>query len=301
MSSISELLTGALDTLREWLETGISLLPNIVLALVVGVGTAWVARRSSRWAGGAFRKRMDNKAAAGLLGRLVGAAMALGGLFVMLSLLHLDKAVTSILAGVGVAGVALGFALQETASNFVSGLIMAVKRPFHIGDAIKVNGYEGNIQAIELRYCLMRTYDGLIVSIPNNDMLKNPVLNYTSTDERRVDIPLGVAYGDDLELARRVLREAVEKLPMRDTERDVDVLFTEFGDSSINLEVRFWLARAETAKYLAARSEGIIALKKACDESGLTIPFPIRTLDFDASSVGGAAIGDMEMQLRSVS
>lgn len=301
MESISETLSGAVETLQEWGAAFVALLPNIVLAIVVALLTGFVARKASKWAVKSLQKRMDNQAAAGLLGRIAGMAIALGGLFTILSLLHLDKAVTSILAGVGVAGVAIGFALQETASNFIAGLIMAVRRPFAIGDAIRITGFEGVVQEIQLRYTNMRTYDGLIVSIPNRDVIKNPVVNITSTAERRVDVEIGIGYGDDLEKARKVFCDAMMNLERRDPSRDPQVIFTGFGDSSINAEVRVWLGKAETPNFLEARSEAIIALKKACDENGLSIPFPIRTLDFGANSVGGEALEDMEMQLRAAS
>ena len=102
-----------------------------------------------------------------------------------------------------------------------------------------------------------------------------------------MDIPVGVAYADDLQTAIDAMKKEVTKVECRDTDREIDVFVTDFGDSSINLVVHMWLDLAYQPNFLKARSEAIIAIKRAVDEAGLTIPFPIRTLDFGAGVVGG--------------
>lgn len=301
MNSLTDIFHTALETTRSWAEGFVALLPNIVVAVLLAAFTAWLARSISQRLRDALGYKMDNQAAAGLLGRLAGAAVVGAGLFAILSVLHLDKTVTSLLAGLGVAGVALGFALKETAANFMSGLMMAIQRPFAIGDSIRVADHEGVVEAIALQYTRIRTYDGLSLRIPNQAVMQNSLLNITETCERRVELDIGVAYSDDLELVERVLCEAVAELPGRDRTRDVAVIFTGFGDSSIDAQVRFWLERAETPNFLAVRSDAIKALRKACDANDITIPFPIRTLDFGAGPVGGNAIEDMKLQIRQAS
>jgi small conductance mechanosensitive channel len=205
--------------------------------------------------------------------------------------------VTSLLAGVGVVGLALGFAFQDIAANFMSGFMMAMRRPFTVGDLVEVGGKRGKVEAIALRATELQTLDGLSVMIPNKDVFQSPIINFTRTNTRRVDIPVGVAYSDDLDSVREKARSAVEDLSHRVPDRDIDVLFDEFGSSSINLTVRVWLDQSDEMTYRAARSEAIIAIKKTFDDNNISSPFPIRTLDFGAGSVGGARIDAMKLQV----
>lgn len=137
---------------------------------------------------------------------------------------------------------------------------------------------------------------GETVIIPNKDIFQNPIENYTRTQDRRVDIPVGVSYGDDLERAQEVATRAVEAVRPRNLSRPVEVFYSEFGESSINFELRFWIQDAQQTPYLDARSKAIKAIKAAFDREGITIPFPIRTLDF--AKVGGDTLGEVLSRYR---
>ena len=128
---------------------------------------------------------------------------------------------------------------------------------------------------------VVRVPTGQLVYVPNSSVFKNRLVNYTMTGQRRVDVACGISYGDDLEKAKRVALEAIEALDGRIPGRDVELFYEEFGGSSINFVLRFWIqfGRSQT-DYLAARSRAVMALKQAFDENDITIPFPIRTLDF---------------------
>ncbi len=149
----------------------------------------------------------------------------------------------------------------------------------------------GTVVDVNLRSTRVRTFQGQIAIIPNSNVFQNPVENY-STGQRRVDISCGVAYGDDLVTAPARSRSA----PCRGSsfvhpDRPVDLYFNEFGDSSINFSLRFWVDFAKQTDFLGAQSEAIIAIKKAFDDGGITIPFPIRTLDFGV--VGGERLDEI--------
>ena len=126
----------------------------------------------------------------------------------------------------------------------------------------------------------IKTPQGEHVLIPNKNIYQNPLKNYSVSGERRVDLACGVSYGDDLQKVRKIAVEAIRDHVTYDDERNVELFFNEFGDSSINFQLRFWLKNPSLKDYLAAQSEGIIALKNAFDEHDIMIPFPIRTLDF---------------------
>ena len=276
--------------LTEWFQGAILLLPNLVIAILVLI-VFWLLARGARGVVRNLLRRVSgNRQVIGLLARLSYIAVIAIGIFVALGILNLDKTVTTLLAGVGVIGLALGFAFQDLAANFMSGVLMAVRRPFELDDVIESNDYMGVVEELSLRSTLIRTFQGQVVMIPNKDIFGSPLVNYSIKKQRRVDLGCGVAYGDDLEKARDIAVKAIEGLELRDSSRNVELFYNEFGGSSINFTLRFWVDFGKQTDFLHAQSEAIIALKHAFDEGGVTIPFPIRTLDFGV--VGGEPLAE---------
>ncbi len=216
-----------------------------------------------------------------LFATIIKFSIIVCGLFIALGVLNLDKTVTSLLAGVGVIGLALGFAFQDIAANFVSGIMIAVKQPFRVGDIIEINDNHGYVKKIGLRTTKIRTFQGIEILIPNKDLFTNALKNYTDTKERRIDLACGVSYGDDLEKVAKVVEQALMDIPGRIQDRDPQVMFYEFGGSSINFNARIWIEFNKQFDYTKAKHDVIIAIKKALDANDIAIPFPIRTLDFD--------------------
>lgn len=278
-------------TLQRWLEEFVASLPHIVVALLVVTVTTYGSRVVGRVVRRVLARLLDSESLANVLGTIARVATVLVGLMIALGLLQLDKTVTSLLAGVGVVGLALGFAFQDIAANFMSGFIMAIKRPFEIGDLVEIGGHRGLIASLELRSTRMTTLQGLIVIIPNKDVFQSPIINYSTTPQRRMDLSIGVSYDSSLEQARSVALAAVRAVPGRDESREPEVFYRQFGESSIDFDLRIWLAASDEPDFLVARSEAIIAVKAAFDEHKIVIPFPIRTLDLPAELVAGLARG----------
>ena len=273
-----DLVTGKVE---EWINQAIAILPNMVVAVVIVLVFALIARFAKKIALKMMGKVSDNRALSKLFSNVVKIALLSIGVFVALGILNLDKTVTSLLAGVGVIGLALGFAFQDTAANFVSGVFLAARRPFHYGDIVKSNGYFGKVKKLNLRNTIMETFTGQEILIPNKDVFQSPLENFSKKGLRRVDVACGVSYGDDLKTARRIAIDAIKDLDFVHDPDNVTLFFNEFGDSSINFNIRFWIKYGETnSTYLHAQSEAIIAIKSAFDENGIDIPFPIRTVDF---------------------
>jgi small conductance mechanosensitive channel len=266
-----------IDKLRGWVEAAVQMLPNLIAALVILLLFAVASRLVSTLVLRAGRRSRLESELVGLLASTARVATLAVGVFVALGVLQLEKTVTSLLAGVGVIGLALGFAFQDIAANFMAGIIMALRRPFREGQLVETHGVMGFVKRVTLRATVVRNFEGQDVIIPNKDVLQNPIVNYEQSGERRVDVDVGVSYDDDLEKAKAVAVEAVEAVPERDGEREVSLVYNGFGSSSIDFTVRFWLADPST--FLVARSNAVMAIKKAFDENGITIPFPIRTLD----------------------
>lgn len=275
----------ALDLLKEklyvWLENCVLLLPNLLVALLVLVIFYFIASSLSKLTKKILVKYLQNYSLANFLATVLYVSVFLLGFIVAINVMHLDKAVTSVLAGVGIAGVALGFAFQDITANLLSGVALVIKRdyPFKAGDMIETNGFIGNVQEIDLRSTMIKTFQGPTVIIPNRLIYENPLTNYNFDNTRRVDLDVGVSYSSNLREVKEIVLEAVKDID-RDKSREPQVYFKEFGDSSINFTLRFWVPFVKQTEFLEARHQAVIAIKESFDKHGITIPFPIRTLDF---------------------
>ena len=266
--------------LEGWLELLIEMLPNLALALLVLVVFFVVGKLVRKAVNRLLHKVTSNKTIIDLLETIAGVLVIGIGVFVALGILNLDGTVKSLLAGAGIIGLALGFAFQDIAANFISGILLSLRHPFGKGDIIESNDYYGTVQKITLRNTRIKTPQGQMVFIPNKEVYENPFVNFTANRERRIDLSCGVSYGDDLEKAKKLAVEAVESLDNYDDSRGVSFYYEEFGGSSINFKIMFWVNFRSNPDFLSARSDAIIAISKKFDENDIMIPFPIRTLDF---------------------
>jgi small conductance mechanosensitive channel len=163
----------------------------------------------------------------------------------------------------------------------MAGIYLSIEHPFRAGHLIASKDIQGVVKRVHLRWTEIRTPQGQIILVPNKQIFENPVTNFSATGQRRVDIKAGVSYGDDLEKVRRIALQALEAMPSRKPDTEVELFFEELSDSAVNLVARFWIDfTSRQADYLRAKSEAIERLKKAFDQNGITMPFPTRTLDF---------------------
>lgn len=275
-----------IEKLWEWFESAFLVIPNFILAIVIVVASVFISRWMKKVALKTMTRFTHNEAVSRLVSNLVTVVIIALGVFIALGILELEKTVTSLLAGAGVVGLAVGLAFQDPILNIISGISLTIKDvPFEIGDLVKTNGYYGIIQKITLRSTHLRTLSGEDVLIPNKMVLQNPIENYSFTKARRVDLTCGVAYNSDLELVKNVTIECIKNNITTIEGRDIEFMFTEFAGSSINFVVRFWTEEVAELAYLKNRSAVIIALKKTFDQNGISIPFPIRTLDIPAQTI----------------
>ncbi|MGV9011124.1 MAG: mechanosensitive ion channel family protein [Flavobacteriales bacterium] len=266
--------------LIAWVREFIKLLPNLALAAIIVVLSWLLARLVRKLIASLMGRVTDSRNLNRLVSNCVYLVVLLIGVFGSLSVLHLDKTVTSILAGAGILGLALGFAFQDIAANFLSGVIMAVQRPIRTGELVGTGEHLGVVEHIDLRTTELRNMEGIQVIIPNKEIFQKPLLNYTRNGTRRVDLTVGVSYGDDLENVERVTIEAVKGIRDLVPDKEVELFYKEFGGSSINYVVRFWIEASSNKHYNDMRSRAIKAIKAAYGKEGISIPFPIRTLDF---------------------
>lgn len=278
------------NKLSSWFDEFIQMLPNIALAALIFVVGLFLARFLKRMALKLIKKISKQQSLNTLFASFIHVFAVGIVLFVTLSILKLDKAVTSILAGAGIIGLALAFAFQDIAANFISGIFISFRRPMHIGDIVKLKDYMGTVEDINLRDTVLLTFQGQRVIIPNKDVFQNPIENYSLLGKRRMDLLVGISYGDNLQKVKDVVLEAVKKVSVR-TDDEITFFYDEFGDSSIVFQVRIWINDPDQPIWLQGRSEAIMYIKEAFDQNDITIPFPIRTLDFGIK--GGEKLADI--------
>lgn len=294
ITKISDLVT---EKLTYWIEAIIKLLPNIAVAAVVMVLGFYIAKFIRKIATKLINKVSNNVTLNSLFGSIIYFIFLGIVIFTVLSILQLDKAVTSILAGAGILGLALAFAFQDIASNFMSGIFISFRKPLKVGDIVEIKGYMGKVKEINLRDTVVETFQGKTVIIPNKEVFQNPIENYSYLQKRRFDLSVGVSYGDDLDKVQEITFDAVKDIDGLSTEDEIKVYFVEFGDSSINLSVRMWINTPEQAVYNRVGSEAIMKIKQAYDANDIVIPFPIRTIDFGIK--GGTTLTQMPIQISS--
>ena len=266
--------------MATWLDSLILNLPNFILAAVIFVIFIFIAKYAAKLADKLLRRKGSQDSIRQITTKVVKIVIILLGFFVALGLLNLDKVLTSVLAGAGVVGLAIGLALQGTLSNTFSGVILSFLPELQIGDWVETNGFAGEVVEINLRNIVVKESDNNYVMIPNSKIVDEPFKNYTRTARSRVMLDCGVGYSSDLEFVKKLTTETIEEVfPARGNE-EVEFMYKEFGDSSINFVVRFWTDVSKNRDVLVARNLAIIAIKKAFDKNGINIPFPIRTIDF---------------------
>jgi small conductance mechanosensitive channel len=278
--NIQDSLGGITEKLGGWLDSLILNLPNFLLATVVFILFVFVAKYVGKILERITRNQISQDSIRLMVVKVVKAVVILIGFFIALGLLNLDKVLTSVLAGAGVVGLAIGLALQGTLNNTFSGLILSFLPEIQIGDWVETNGFAGTVTEINLRNIVIKPSDNNYVVIPNSKIVEEPFKNFTRTSRSRVFVDCGVGYESDLEMVRDLTLKVIrEKFPQRGNE-EVEFMYNGFGDSSINFVVRFWIDATKNRDILVGQNEAIIAIKKAYDEKGINIPFPIRTINF---------------------
>ncbi|ADI31870.1 mechanosensitive ion channel family protein [Staphylothermus hellenicus] len=206
-------------------------------------------------------------------GLVINIIKAIGYIIVILSVLPIIGIDTSA-AGLGlsaVIGLILGFGLQDTWANMAAGVWLAVIRPFDKGDYVQVAGYSGIIHGIGVMSTTLKTFENVVITIPNKNIWGAPIVNYTREDTRRVDLDVGVAYGTDLDKAINVALETVKKHPKVLQDPAPQVVVTQLADSSVNLQIRAW---TKTSDYGAVKVDLTKMIYEEFNKAGIEIPFP---------------------------
>jgi small-conductance mechanosensitive channel len=258
--------TDWMQLLENW---GLKLL-SVALILVVGV---WIARKLSV----GLERALGRASVDPMLARFL-RNIAYFGLVIVVAvaaLTQLGVPPASLLAVLGAAGLAIGLALKDSLSNFASGVMLILLRPFKAGDYVQIAGLEGTIEQVSVFQTQMRTLDNRVIVLPNSQITTAPIINFTARPTRRLDLVVGVGYDDDLQAARAALIEAAASTPLVLKDPAADVLVSSLGESSIHLTLRAWVG---TNDVLAAKSALLEAIQREIRGRGLSIPYPQRDL-----------------------
>ncbi len=282
---LGKVATPLIEKLTAWLETAIKMVPNMIVAVFCLVLFSLLAMVIGRLVHRMVLRVSVYRHVARLVTRLSHLVVIAAGVLLALDALNLDRAVASMLAGIGIVGLAFGFAAKNIGGDYLAGFIIHFTHPYRIGHLIQVGKFMGYVDSLELRATKIRTQQGQSVIIPNHKIVENELTNYYITGERRVDIKCGISQETDLQQAEDLAIKAVKSLKTRNSERDVELFYEDFGESSINFTLRFWTDPDQKA-YLTARSHAIKAINEAFHEHGIVMPSPIRTLEFSTAKGG---------------
>ena len=218
--------------------------------------------------------------------RIGGALIFFIGLMIAMVIAIPGFTPAKLVGALGIGSVAIGFAFKDIFQNLLSGILLLLSEPFRIGDQIVSGEFEGTVEDIKVRATTIRTYDGRQVVIPNSQLYTSALTVNTAYKRRRLELTVGIGYEDDIRKAKEVILQALEKAETVSKLAEPSVVATEFGASSIDLKVRWFINDGTQANKVASIHEVIIEIKDQLDAAGVNIPFPIRTLDFSDDSAG---------------
>ena len=261
---------------------------RLLAALLIFLAGRWLARRLARGLQQVMDRAGVDPTLTGFLRNIAYAVMVV--LVIATALTAIGVPTTSMFAILGAAGLAVGLALKDSLSNIASGVMLIVLRPFRAGDHVIAAGQEGVVMEVRVFQTRLRAFDQRVIILPNSQVTTAPIINYTAMPTRRIEIRVGVDYGDDLALARRVLLQlaAAEPLVLADPAPVVRV--ANLGESSVDLLLH---AFCRTADVVEARSRLTEAVRDGLIASGITIPYPQRDLHVYHSDASGKPIADI--------
>lgn len=248
-------------------------LPYLILGVIVFVFFLVAARLVKRVLITAGRRTRLDLTLADLLGRLASAFTIILGLFVAAVVIFPTFNPGDLIAGLGITSVAIGFAFKDVLQNFFAGILILWRRPFIVGDEIRVDSYEGTVEEITTRSTRVKTYDGERAVLPNGDVYTSAVLVRTAYNNRRIRLSVGIGYQDSIERARSVIRQVLDKTEGVLNEPAPSIFVAELAPSSVNFNVFFW-TNSRQINVLRVIDSAMTGIKLALDEAGIDIPYP---------------------------
>jgi small conductance mechanosensitive channel len=237
------------NKLFQWLTGFVRLLPNLAMAVLVFVTFFFLAKWIRKFSNKLFLRISDKPSVSGLFSSMIYMAFISVGLFIGLDLMHLEKTISSLLAGAGIIGLALGFAFQDLTANFISGLFIIFRKPFENGQIIDTNSFIGTVEDIQLRSTIIRTYQGMYVMIPNKDIFQKALTNYSLSKKRRIDITLNIPVDTDINSIEDTIKQRISNLDGILKDPAPEIYFTDYSVDALKMELRCWVDNSNPVEF----------------------------------------------------
>ena len=263
------------DKILGWLDTLIYNLPNLIIALLVFTFTYWISGKLEKAFQNYLSKIVKHAAIRTLLARLISTFVVLLGIILALYILNLETTIKSLLAGAGLAGLAISFALQGTLSNTLSGLLIVSNSDIEIGDWVEINGISGEVMAIELRNTKLRLSDKTIVFIPNKLILDTALKNYSKEDGQWINLTAGIGNQSDLNLVKSTLLKAIQNAPIEIVSDTLEMQYTGFAEEAIYFDLQFMVAHIPHSEAKEIKSRTLQWVQAELLQLGVPIIFPL--------------------------
>ncbi len=266
---------------EKWDHSFFQFLPKVFLALLTLIVFYILAKIIRKYALKLYSKVLKtHMSLAKLFSSIIYISIIFAGLFLALDIIGLEDVVTKMLAGAGIIGIVAGFAFKDIASNIFGGLVVNIQKPFKIDDWVDIDGKFGTINNIGWITTTIKTTTGQEVYVPNQIIYNNTFTNFSTYNKRRIVLQSAVTHDDDLDLVKKVTIDEINQIDSLLKTEIIDFYFTSIGSYAYNFEVRFWIKYTINPDYLSAMSEAIMRIKKRFKKEGITIAYPVQTLDF---------------------
>lgn len=256
-------------------------IPGVLIAILIVALGLLLSRKIAQVSRAAFSRNTNDPITLNFLHKAI--RIILSGLVIMyaLQIAGLQGIATGILTAAGASAVIIGFAFRDIGENFISGIILSFNRPFNVNETVSIGDIFGKVKSIEFRYTKVRTFDGRDVYIPNSDVIKKPVFNYTEDGFYRFEFFAGIAYEDNIQEAEQLIMNTLRSMDIifEDETHQNFVVVDELGVSTVNLKVHFWVETFEYGKEaLAIKGKVISKVKEALLGNGFNLPADIQEL-----------------------
>jgi small conductance mechanosensitive channel len=271
--------------MNEWLASFLLFFPKLIAAIVIFILTLLAASIPAKAIRKVASRRIKSPEVLKLIKQISQWTVVIIGTVVALD--QVDFNVTGFVAGLGIAGFTIGFALQDIARNFISGLILLYRQPFKIGDFIEVSGHTGTVMMINIRDTEIQSLDGDLVIIPNNKVFENPIINMSTARLRRRTVRIGLGYEEDVDRAMDIFLGAIQAVSGVESEPAPMIQAMSMDDATLSLTAFYWVDQKENSP-LRVHSEVLKAVNRASHEHHINLPYPIQTVLLQQSSANDA-------------
>lgn len=260
---------------QDFITQALNFLPHLVVGIIVFLAAILLAKPASRWVEKQTAARIADPAITQLLAKVTHWVIIITG--IVLGLDQVNFNVTGFIAGLGIAGLTIGFALQDITRNFVAGIILMTRKPFKIGDTVTIGSHTGTVLSINTRDTVIKTFDGETVILPNINVFTTAIVNHTDLPLQRWTVRIGLGYSEDIARASQVFLETVISVEGVMKDPPATVFAEQLGDSAVSLAARFWVDQTKFS-LLKVHSDVVRAIKETADKEKIDLPYPIQVV-----------------------